>query len=147
MVWNKLFSRTYLNRKNLRFEEDMIHEDEIFTFATSASIHSAYIAHHHTYSYRVRQNSIMLNDDAIVRQLKYRPVVLRIVQNPTFDIQNALHRVYLEVILGNTYAGKIQEPWTFWRYYQQLRHNVNYTPYKWYKPGIFTRKQLKANIH
>ena len=147
MVWNKLFSLAYLNENHLQFEEGLIHEDEIFTFATTKAIQSAYVLHQKTYYYRVRQSSIMLNDDSIIRQIKYRPVMLCILQNSNFDIQNELHRNYIGTILGDTYAGKLSNPKAFWSYYKRLRKSVNYTPYRWYKQGIYTRKQLKANIH
>ena len=62
MVWNKLYSLTYLNDNHSRFVEGLIHEDEVFTFVITKTIRSAYIVHKKTYFYRVRQSSIMLAD-------------------------------------------------------------------------------------
>lgn len=147
MVVNKLFRKKHLQDNGLAFEEGLIHEDELFTFVSAMCISSCYVLHQTTYFYRIRENSIMRKGDVIERQIGYRPVSLCIVKYPDFSVQNPLHRQYIEQFLFNTFAGKLRSPFEFWRYYKELRNYLKYTPYQWYRQGVYSKQQLKSRFH
>lgn len=61
MAWNKLYSKEFLKRNRLRFEEGMVHEDEILAFEISCIDKSFYVVKSESYYYRIRENSISTN--------------------------------------------------------------------------------------
>lgn len=63
MVWNNLYRRNFLMDNNLRFEEGKVHEDNIFAFDISCIHKVFYIVKAVTYFYRIRENSIMTDDN------------------------------------------------------------------------------------
>ena len=58
MLWNKLYSKSFLDRNKLRFEEGRVHEDEILAFELSFVDKSFFVVKSVTYFYRIRENSI-----------------------------------------------------------------------------------------
>ena len=63
MAWNKLFSKEFLVKNQLHFEEGKIHEDEILAFELSCVEKTFYVVKSETYFYRIRENSIVTNKD------------------------------------------------------------------------------------
>ena len=63
MAWNKLYSKEFLNRNRLRFEEGKVHEDEILAFEISCIGKSFYVVKSVSYYYRIRENSIAHHND------------------------------------------------------------------------------------
>ena len=63
MAWNKLYSKEFLNRNRLRFEEGKVHEDEILAFEISCIGKSFYVVKSVSYYYRIRENSIAHQND------------------------------------------------------------------------------------
>ena len=58
--WNKLFSKDFLIKHNLRFKEGIIHEDELFNFFLSKHLTKVGFVRKNLYKYRtVRPHSIM----------------------------------------------------------------------------------------
>lgn len=64
MAWNKLYSKDFLLRNNLLFEEGKISEDEIMAFEISCLNKSYYVVKSVTYLHRITENSIIngMND-------------------------------------------------------------------------------------
>lgn len=65
MAWNKLYSKEFLNKNRLRFEEGKVHEDEILAFEISCIEKSFYVVKSVTYYYRIRKNSIIMESDIV----------------------------------------------------------------------------------
>ena len=63
MAWNKLYRKGFLLGNQLRFEEGKIHEDEILAFELCCIEKSFYVVKSVTYYYRIRENSIVKNND------------------------------------------------------------------------------------
>lgn len=59
MVWNKLISKSFLVENKLYFKEGIIHEDEIWSFMMASCIKRMATINSITYSYFIRENSIM----------------------------------------------------------------------------------------
>lgn len=62
MAWNKLCNRQFLLKNNITFQEGLIHEDNLWSFALACKANSMYVTNIRTYNYRIRQNSITTND-------------------------------------------------------------------------------------
>lgn len=57
-AWNKLISRSFIQKNNLSFVRGLIHEDEAWNFDLSKYIQSAAFVKHNTYQYNLHDNSI-----------------------------------------------------------------------------------------
>ena len=80
MAWNKLYSKHFLDRNKLRFEEGRIHEDEIWVFELSCVDKSFFVVKSVTYFYRIRENSITHQTDTY-KKLDGRLGVLNYVKD------------------------------------------------------------------
>ena len=78
MPWNKLYSKEFLNRNRLRFEEGKNQEDEIFAFEISCIEKSFYVVKTVTYYYRMREGSIVHTNDKVL--LARHADVLKVVK-------------------------------------------------------------------
>ncbi|MBR0264710.1 MAG: glycosyltransferase family 2 protein [Prevotella sp.] len=58
MSVNKLYQVSFLNRHHLRFQEGIIHEDELWSFQIACLAKSLYAVGHVTYLYKIREGSI-----------------------------------------------------------------------------------------
>ena len=72
MVWNRLVSRSFLARENLRFAEGLLHEDNLWAFQLACLADSMCVVRAPTYVYTIRKNSITTaksrkNLDSLVR--------------------------------------------------------------------------------
>ena len=65
MAWNKLYSKEFLVKNQLLFEEGRIHEDEILAFELSCVEKTFYVVKSETYFYRIRENSIITDKDLL----------------------------------------------------------------------------------
>ena len=75
MPWNKLYSKEFLNRNRLRFEEGKKAEDEIFAFDISCFEKSYYVVKSVTYYYRMREGSDIHNNDTTTKLTRYADVL------------------------------------------------------------------------
>ena len=75
MAVNKLYSKEFLVRNQLRFEEGKIHEDEILAFELSCVDKSFYVVKSVTYYYRIRENSISTGRDSMKKIKGYLGVL------------------------------------------------------------------------
>lgn len=62
-VWNKLISRSFIVKNNLKFEEGLLWEDTIWHFMLLKYVTNVYFVSNITYYYRERSNSIMTGTD------------------------------------------------------------------------------------
>lgn len=58
MAWNKLINKTFLIDNNLYFKENLLHEDNLWSFQLACKAQSAYIIKDKTYNYFIQVNSI-----------------------------------------------------------------------------------------
>ena len=58
MSVDKLYQVSFLNRHHLRFQEGIIHEDELWSFQIACLAKSLYAVGHVTYLYKIREGSI-----------------------------------------------------------------------------------------
>lgn len=75
MAVNKLYSKEFLAKNQLRFEEGKIHEDEILAFELSCIEKSFYVVKSVTYYYRIRENSIITGRDSMKKLVGYLGVL------------------------------------------------------------------------
>ena len=75
MAWNKLYSKEFLNKNRLRFEEGKVHEDEILAFELSCIDKTFYVVKSVTYYYRIRENSIVTTNDPTKKLASYAGVL------------------------------------------------------------------------
>lgn len=80
MAWNKMYRKKFLQKNHLRFEEGKIHEDEILAFEASCLEKSFYVVRSVTYFYRIREKSIM-NDDNQYKRISGYAGVLQSIKN------------------------------------------------------------------
>lgn len=66
-AWNKLLSRAFLQKNNLRFVEGLIQEDEVWNFDISKYIQTASFVCQNIYVYRIHSGSIMTSVSASVQ--------------------------------------------------------------------------------
>ena len=59
LAWNKLVNREFIANNRLYFQEGLIHEDELWSFAVACSAKSMYAVPKVTYNYLVTPRSIM----------------------------------------------------------------------------------------
>ena len=71
MAVNKLYSKEFLTKNQLMFEEGKVHEDEILAFELSCLEKSFYVVKAVTYYYRIRENSIATNKDRSKKLERY----------------------------------------------------------------------------
>ena len=71
MAVNKLYSKEFLAKNQLMFEEGKVHEDEILAFELSCLEKSFYVVKAVTYYYRIRENSIATNKDRSKKLERY----------------------------------------------------------------------------
>ncbi len=62
MAWNKLFRMDYIRSSGLRFEEGVVHEDELWSVATAFTASSLYIVRADTYVYKIRPGSFVTSE-------------------------------------------------------------------------------------
>ena len=58
MAWNKLISMNVIKNENLRFIENILHEDVPWAFELGINMNSIYVVDHETYFYRIRTDSL-----------------------------------------------------------------------------------------
>jgi len=58
MAVNKLINKSFLLKNNLFFKEDLLHEDELWSFQLASCAESMYVIQEKTYFYYIRNNSI-----------------------------------------------------------------------------------------
>lgn len=59
MVWNKMYQTQFLKENKLRFQEGIVHEDELWSFKIALFAKSMYVESAITYKYHINSNSIM----------------------------------------------------------------------------------------
>lgn len=59
MAWNKLVSKTLVEKNDIQFPEAILHEDIPWSFAMACVMNAMCVVHQTTYFYRKRQDSIM----------------------------------------------------------------------------------------
>lgn len=59
MAWNKLINKAFLLKNKLYFTEGLIHEDCLWSFQLACHVQSIGFVKHHTYTYKLRQSSII----------------------------------------------------------------------------------------
>lgn len=96
MAWNKLYSKDFLVKNQLRFEEGKIHEDEILAFELSCVEKTFYVVKLETYFYRIRENSIVTNKD-LHKKLEGYAGVLRSVKEKVirYEKEPGIYDFYL----------------------------------------------------
>ena len=75
MAWNKLYRKVFLVKNQLSFEEGKVHEDEILAFELSCIEKTFYVVKSETYFYRIRENSIVTNDNSMKKIAGYLGVL------------------------------------------------------------------------
>lgn len=75
MAVNKLYSKEFMNKNRLSFEEGKVHEDEILAFEISCIEKSFYVVKSVSYYYRIRKNSITTNKDLLKKIEGYAGVL------------------------------------------------------------------------
>ena len=63
-AWNRLVRKSFLLRKNLFFQEGLIHEDELWTFQLAMHLSSLAILRQNTYHYEHRESGLMSRPSA-----------------------------------------------------------------------------------
>lgn len=87
MVWNKLYSKNFLDWNKLHFEEGRVYEDEILAFELSCVDKSFYVVKSVTYYYRIRESSIVTTNDATKKLANYAGV-LQVVKEKVEQYKN-----------------------------------------------------------
>lgn len=148
MAWNKLIKKDFLTMHNMRFEEGYLHEDEIFTFNMAMCNPTIYIMDSITYFYRVRPNSIMLNEHkSFAKAQAYQKVVLKITSDSYFDISDSLCWDYVSLLIPNTFVGRLKHPILFWKYYKMLRHQLSQQSSLSCTPGSASNLRKSIAMH
>ncbi len=75
MAVNKLYRKEFLLKHHLSFEEGKIHEDEILAFELSCMGKTFYVVREVTYFYRIRENSIVTQQNQLVKIKGYLGVL------------------------------------------------------------------------
>lgn len=79
MPWNKLCRKNYLLDNDIYFPAGLIREDPVWHMLMSFKADSIYVIQDITYLYRVRENSIMTEDDES-RNLRHRDAIVKGLQ-------------------------------------------------------------------
>lgn len=75
MAVNKLYCKDFFLKNHLQFEEGKVHEDEILAFELSCIEKTFYVVKSVTYFYRIRENSIVTNDNSMKKIVGYLGVL------------------------------------------------------------------------
>ena len=70
MAWNKLCSLDFLRKHHIYFKEDLLHEDELWSFQLACHARSLHAVSYPCYCYKLREGSIMVNSQAKERRIK-----------------------------------------------------------------------------
>lgn len=79
MPWNKLCRRDFLIDNDIYFPAGLIREDPVWHMLMSFKATSIYVTQEITYLYRVRENSIMTDDDE-TRNSRHRDAIIKGLQ-------------------------------------------------------------------
>ena len=71
MVWNKIYKKSFLEEKQLRFLEGIIHEDEEFTFKCYMNSPQVKYIDIYTYNYRINRENSIMNDIKNKEKIEY----------------------------------------------------------------------------
>ena len=58
MAWNKLYKTEFIRKNNFTFKENLLHEDELWSFCCACKTHKIAIIQEPTLYYRIREGSI-----------------------------------------------------------------------------------------
>lgn len=106
MAWNKLYRKEFLDSHDIRFEEGIIHEDELWSFEVAALAKKVQYVGRKTYLYRVREGSIMTT---LVEEKSARNMVVVLQKTVKFsadhklrkgqDLHNVIQRFLLRTLI------------------------------------------------
>lgn len=79
MAWNKLILKDFLLQNNLFFEENLIHEDVLWSFFVAGQDPCFGIAKESTYVYRIRNGSIQNDKDNFKHHQAYAKIAIQML--------------------------------------------------------------------
>lgn len=93
MVWNKLVRRELILKYNLFFEENIVHEDDLWSFRLSCCARRAYGLPRNTYFYVLHSGSLMAKASPI--KLHSRIKVLELIYDEIISSEKLLANPYI----------------------------------------------------
>ena len=113
MAQNKLYRTTFIKTNNLSFKEDLIHEDELWSFEVACLAKSLCAVNQITYFYRQRKGSIVSTNNR-KRRTENLSVVVREMKRFVDErgiYGNYIHRRINGIffIIVNSYVGSIKQ--------------------------------------
>ena len=147
MAWNKLCKRSFLQTHHITFLEEQLHEDELWTYKIMRVIESVYVLQEHTYFYRVRENSIMLdNKQATKRVESIFDTIQYVIEHPYSKNTELYNRYSISMI--QKYIGRAMGcSLPIWEQYCYIRNNYKYNPLSEYISGSGTLQNIKHHLH
>lgn len=147
MVWNKLYRRTFIRKKMLRFEEDILHEDELYSFQIALCADNMYVNTIQTYKYYVNPKSLMSSMTQKKHFNSWAIVLVKMLHSAKamerYDDYNVYN--YIEVLKSNLTAEafKFLSESDFREYYAIL-NKAKWNPLKeFFKKRLSFKRALK----
>jgi len=75
-AWNKLYSADFLKRNNLKFLDDLLHEDELWAFETAVAANKITFLDHETYVYYSMSNPNSMTATVGMKNIEHYLIIL-----------------------------------------------------------------------
>lgn len=150
MVWNKLYPVSFLRSHNLRFQEGIIYEDELWTFLLVCISQSLYVVNKTTYKYRRRKNSISTSN-AMISEIKAKAYYTQVIEMGKFVKEKRINEdAAIEFISERFYATlrlQIHHPFAFIYSYRKMRQSTMKPLNDFFRQKSICRKQSIHDFH
>lgn len=147
MVWNKLCSRDFLIKNDIRFPEIRMHEDDLWFYKVMEHIKALTVVYMPTYVYRIRENSLITNQNNYVEKVhSLFNIAMYVINNPIYDCLFSYSRrlvYYIDTYLNVAFEYNIQSFKKYLLLRKSLRGNVAFKE-------IFYRRDkkfVKSHFH
>lgn len=146
--WNKLCKVSFLKEHNITFlEEQLLHEDDLWSYKCYTCAESIAIQHHITYHYRMRKGSIMKTQQKSIKALSSLFETIKFI----FESRGSLDATDYEKC-ALTYISKylsscVESHSSFYKEYRFIRENFPYSPISLFVHKKMSIKEVKHKFH
>lgn len=109
-AWNKLISTAYYRDNKLSFREDVIHEDELWSYYLYETLSRVAFVHETTYIHRIRPDSIMTTLDVEKEKNNWAAILLELSQVIKDPCYSKLERYYLLQLIHHYDRDEVWSP-------------------------------------
>ena len=151
MAWNKLCNIDFIRREKLFFKEDLINEDNLWSFQLACTAESMYVVNRGIYRYNVRSSSIMGNQNIERTVLAYSTITneayLWSKKNNLILREGVLYQIlyYRNIVFKNIFINPSYNERK--KLYIKCHKKIRIRTFKLYSNGFLTKKSKLRELY